>query len=82
MQVDILVYIEDILSSIDGIENYIQNITEKEYNSNRLIKRAVERELEIIGEATNYILKQVPDIPISEARKIVDLRNLISHAYG
>ena len=44
-------------------------------------RRAVERELEIIGEATNHLLKRAPQIQISSARKIVDLRNRVIHAY-
>ena len=39
------------------------------------------RELEIIGEAINRILKINPDIEISEARRIVDLRNWVIHGY-
>ena len=39
------------------------------------------RELEIIGEAINRILKINPDIEITEARRIVDLRNWVIHGY-
>lgn len=46
-----------------------------------MVKRAVERELEIIGEAINRILYIEPDIGISEARRIVDLRNWVIHGY-
>jgi uncharacterized protein with HEPN domain len=41
----------------------------------------VERDLEMIGEATNIILKKFPDINIPNSRRIVDLRNLIIHGY-
>lgn len=44
-------------------------------------KKAVERNLEIIGEALNRILKVQPDINISNPRKIVDTRNRIIHGY-
>ena len=44
-------------------------------------KRAIERNLEIIGEAVNRITKAQPDFPITNARKIVDTRNRISHGY-
>lgn len=37
--------------------------------------------MEIIGEATNNLLKLTPNVPITEARKIVDLRNRVIHAY-
>lgn len=37
--------------------------------------------MEIIGEAVNNLLKFNPDISISYARLIVDLRNKVIHAY-
>jgi uncharacterized protein with HEPN domain len=46
-----------------------------------ILKRAVERNLEIIGEAMNRILKEDPIIPIEEAYRIVGLRNQIIHGY-
>ncbi|MCX6273553.1 MAG: DUF86 domain-containing protein [Bacteroidetes bacterium] len=46
-----------------------------------LLKRAIERDLEIIGEAVNRILKTDPDFPLDSARRIVGLRNQIIHAY-
>jgi uncharacterized protein with HEPN domain len=45
------------------------------------LKRAVEREFEIIGEAVNRILKIDKDFPIENARNIVGLRNQVIHAY-
>ena len=52
-----------------------------EYAANITKRRAIERELEIIGEATNKLLKINPDISISAGRKIVNLRNRVIHAY-
>ena len=45
------------------------------------MQQAVERNLEIIGEATKRILDIEPDIKISNARKIVGARNRIIHGY-
>jgi uncharacterized protein with HEPN domain len=44
-------------------------------------KRAVERNVEIIGEALCRILKRDETIVISNSRKIVDTRNRIIHGY-
>ena len=44
-------------------------------------KRAVERNIEIIGEALSRILKGDETIVISNSRKIVDTRNRIIHGY-
>jgi len=53
----------------------------KEFAVNITKRRAVERELEIIGEATNNLLKIDPGLSVSSARKIVNLRNRVIHAY-
>ncbi len=44
-------------------------------------RKAVERNLEIIGEAMDRILKIDPGFQISDSRKIVDTRNRIIHGY-
>ena len=72
----------DVKTSIEYIREYLgpkRNFVQ--YQSDRKLRRAVERELEIIGEAINNILKATPDITITDARKIVGLRNRIIHAY-
>ena len=51
------------------------------YQNDLKTKRAVERNIEIIGEAMNRILKQDSEIVISNSRKIVDVRNRIIHGY-
>ena len=53
----------------------------EEFATNITKRRAVERELEIIGEATNNLLKLNADFPFSSGRKIVNLRNRVIHAY-
>ena len=82
MQPEILKYLFDIQESILSIQSYLTDERDfKKFQSNKLVKRAVERELEIIGEATNRILKLDNTIEISDARRIVDLRNWIIHGY-
>jgi uncharacterized protein with HEPN domain len=46
-----------------------------------LLRRAVERNLEIIGEAINRLLKDDPHFPIENAKRIIGLRNKIIHGY-
>lgn len=82
MQREILKYLHDIKVSIDSIYDYLGSKRDfNDYKANKLLRRGVERELEIIGEATNRILKINPDIEISDARRIVDLRNWVIHGY-
>ena len=72
----------DIVSCIARIEEYTKEITTfEQFNSNTLLQNAVERNIEIIGEAMNALLKITPDIPISSARKIVNTRNMLIHGY-
>ena len=75
-------YLYDIQVSIDSIFEFLgKDSSLAQYKSDKLIRRAVERELEIIGEATNKLLKIEPGINISNARRIVNLRNWVIHAY-
>jgi len=46
-----------------------------------MLRDAVERNLEIIGEAMNRLLKIQPDVRLSYSRRIVDTRNKIIHGY-
>jgi uncharacterized protein with HEPN domain len=50
-------WLEDILSAIDEIEQDLPPVNDFNlYKQNRTAKRAIERNLEIIGEAVNRIL--------------------------
>jgi uncharacterized protein with HEPN domain len=73
----------DIKLAIDEIDSFLpsKKLTYAEYKSNLLLKRAIERNLEIIGEAMNRIIKKDPDFPIKEAYRVIGLRNQIIHAY-
>lgn len=51
------------------------------YRSDIKTKRAIERNLEIIGEAVNRIIKKDKSIIINNAGKIIGTRNRISHGY-
>lgn len=76
-------YLRDILSSILEIESFMEG-RPKEYATfcdDTLFRRGVERNIEIMGEAMNQVLKLNPNIPITAARKVVDTRNFVIHAY-
>jgi len=75
-------YLFDISTAINTIEEYIGNPKIfANYEGNRQLQQAVERNLEIIGEATKRILEINPNINISNARRIVSARNRIIHGY-
>jgi uncharacterized protein with HEPN domain len=76
-------WLYDILGSINEIESYFVDTPKlfEVYQNDLRTKRAVERNIEIIGEAMSRILKEDNHIEISNSRKIVDVRNRIIHGY-
>lgn len=75
-------WLYDIINSIDEIDSYFPNSKSfQDYVNDGRTRRAVERNIEIIGEAMSRILKQDSTISISNSRKIVDARNKIIHGY-
>ena len=76
-------WLYDIRFAIEEVESFFENTGKifADFEQNVMLKRAVERNLEIIGEATNRILAKEPEIEISNARKIVNLRNFVIHSY-
>ena len=76
-------YVYDILSYAHELVSIIKDETHFSFSKNRIKRLAVERILEIIGEAANHLsddfIEQHNDIPWS---KIIGLRNKIAHDYG
>jgi len=82
MQREARKYLFDIKESIDSIGEYLDNKYDFNlYLENKLLRRGVERELGIIGEAITKLLKIDSKINISNSRRIVDLRNWVIHGY-
>ena len=72
----------DINESINSINQYLgDNRDFKLYQSNKILRRAVEREIEIIGEAVSSILKIDPEIKIEYAKNIIATKNIVIHNY-
>ena len=71
----ILKWLYDIKSAIGEIDNYFEENPKdfNQYKSNTILKRAIERDLEIIGEAVNKITSKNPDFPIENAKRIIGL---------
>ena len=76
-------YLEDILNCIIEIDEFVATgeRTYSHFTKNTLLRRAVERNFEIIGEATNRIKKVSPETNIKSNKQIINLRNLIIHSY-
>ena len=83
MDNDIKTWLYDILQSINEIEGYFTDRQKvfKDYLTDIKTKRAVERNIEIIGEAVNRILKKDIHFDLINAQQIIGTRNRIIHGY-
>ncbi len=75
-------YLEDILTSIERIQEYIGVLEFAQFKQNYMVVDAVIRNFEIIGEASKhipqFITSKYPDIPW---KKMYGLRNIVTHEY-
>ena len=83
MNEGVLKWLYDVKLAIDEIDSYFIQTTKtfEIYKNDIKLKRAIERNLEIIGEAMNRILKEDPQFQIENAKRIIGLRNQIIHGY-
>ena len=76
-------YLWDMLEAARSVRDFVKDTTAEEFLEDRMIQAAVEREVEIIGEAARRIsdaFKEAhPEVPW---RNIVGMRNLLAHEYG
>ena len=83
MQPEVKSYLFDILKAIDEIDSFFDGTIKEfvHFIGDIKTKRAVERNLEIIGEAANRIYKLDNNIDLPNIRQIIDTRNRIIHGY-
>lgn len=83
MDNEIKTWLYDILQSINEIDGYFEDKPRKfeEYSKDTKTKRAIERNIEIIGEAVNRILRKNKEFKLENAQKIIGTRNRIAHGY-
>ncbi|MBN7812161.1 DUF86 domain-containing protein [Algoriphagus sp. H41] len=82
MKLKVVTRLLDIRTAIDQIYGFLpQPLDYFAFKKDLKTRKAVERNIEIIGEAVNQLLKLEPEIRISNSRKIVDTRNRIIHGY-
>lgn len=82
MDIEIKKYLFDIKESIDSIEAFLgDKLDFNLYMADKMLRRAVEREFEIIGEAMSRIEKSDPSIEILSKRQIISMRNRVIHGY-
>lgn len=73
----------DVLNACNEVEMFFADQPKffEQFKSDMLRIRAVERNVEIMGEAINRILKQDPTFELPNARAIISTRNRVIHGY-
>ena len=78
-------YLRHILQAIDQIETYTAGVDQQAFLTNKMVQDAVVRNVEIIGEAANNIMRldsgfgtRHPAMPLKAAYA---MRNALSHGY-
>lgn len=75
--------LHDILRAGNAIKEFVLGMTFKEYKSDELLRSAVERKFEIMGEAICRIRRDDPEVllKIRNNREIISFRNILVHGY-
>lgn len=82
MEDEVRTWLTDVKQAIEEINLFLPDKKNfLEFQKDLKTKRAIERNVEIIGEAVSRVLKVDPHFPIVNSRKIVDTRNRIIHGY-
>ena len=77
------VYLWDMLTAAKAVVDFTRGKTLSEYEDSLLLRSAVERQIEIIGEAARRISKQLQDAhPEIAWRPIKAQRHILAHDYG
>ena len=76
-------YLSDILAAISAIESFCSTrpLQFKVFCDDIFFRSALQWQIAVIGEAMNHILKIEPNISITSARRIVNMRNYLIHGY-
>jgi len=84
MQRDPRAFLWDVQQAAEAITQFTAGLDVAGYRSNPLIRSAVERQFEIIGEALNRLSKETPDLAnrVPNLGKIIGFRNVLIHGYA
>lgn len=84
MRHDPQAYLWDVRTAADRIAQFVRDMTLDDFRHDVLVQSAVERQLEIVGEALNQLDKLAPEVAgtIPDLRRVVGLRNVLIHGYA
>ena len=84
MQPESAAFLWDVRAAGVRITTFAEGLTAASYSADELRKSAVERQLEIVGEAPNRLRKADPKVAhrIPDISQIIGLRNILAHGYA
>ena len=84
MRLEVRKYLHDILGACELIEEFVVGKDFADYETEIMLRPAVEREFEMIGEAMAQMLKLAPELSdvITASRRIIAFRNMLIHGYA
>ena len=84
MEHDPRAFLWDARESADAITGFIADRTMRQYLDDPMLRAAVERHFEIIGEALNRLLQASPEVAakVPDLKQAVAFRNLLIHGYA
>lgn len=76
-------FLWDVCDAANAIADFIRGRDFHHYMGDRMLRSAVERQFEIIGEALSQLAKIEPNLAarVSDLRRIVGFRNTLIHGY-
>jgi len=83
-QLDIRKYLFDINEACESLIQFTAGKTFSDYSTDPMLRSAVERQFEIIGEALAQVLRLDPSLRsrISDTGRIIAFRNRLIHGYS
>jgi uncharacterized protein with HEPN domain len=84
MRADPRAYLWDIQESAQAIREFTHHKNYQAYLADHMLRSAVERQFEIIGEALNQLSKISPEVAsrVPQLRAMIGFRNVLIHAYA
>ncbi len=84
MQRDQRAYLWDICNAAELIRNFVEGRTISDYKQDAMLRSAVERQFEIVGEALAQLDRRFPQMAgrISQHVDIISFRNFLIHGYN
>ena len=84
MQRDPRAWLWHVQEAADAITEFTSGMSEDDYLADKLVRAAVERQFEVIGEALNLLSRHAPELAgqIPRLPAIIGFRNLLIHGYA